>query len=128
MSDLELDVNLWGHIQAINNYADDVSKVNGFTQSPVIKMVALAEDLYKQLERVMEYTKFMEDEVKALEQYALDHYEEGGHWVYETHDKKDYQKILLRTFSLEQAKREIRDDWELTQEQYNEVRAAGGEY
>jgi hypothetical protein len=128
MDSLNFDVNLWGHIQAINNYADDVTKVDGFTQSPVIKMVALAEDLYKQLERVMEYTKFMEDEVKALEQYAHDHYEEGGHWVYETHDKEDYRKILLRTFSLEQAKREIRDDWELTQEQYNEVRAAGGEY
>ena len=29
-----------------------------------------------------------------LEQYALDNYKQGGHWVYETHGNEDYQEVL----------------------------------
>jgi len=29
-----------------------------------------------------------------LEAYALKHYEEGGHWVYETHEFPDYLDYL----------------------------------
>jgi hypothetical protein len=30
----------------------------------------------------------------ALEAYALKHYEDGGHWVYETHGREDYEQYL----------------------------------
>jgi len=33
-------------------------------------------------------------ETKILEAYALEHYEEGGHWVYETHEFADYLDYL----------------------------------
>jgi hypothetical protein len=32
--------------------------------------------------------------VAALEAYALKHYENGGHWVYETHGREDYEEYL----------------------------------
>jgi hypothetical protein len=32
--------------------------------------------------------------VAALEAYALKHYEDGGHWVYETHGFDDYLELL----------------------------------
>ena len=30
----------------------------------------------------------------ALEAYALKHYEDGGHWVYETYGREDYLELL----------------------------------
>ncbi len=54
----------------------------------------------------------MEDVFKTLEQFALDHYEEGGHWVYETHDKDDYQMVLDDAFGdIEKAKDILREYW-----------------
>jgi hypothetical protein len=32
--------------------------------------------------------------VAALEAHALKHYDEGGHWVYETHNTEDYVQFL----------------------------------
>ena len=32
--------------------------------------------------------------VATLEAYALKHYEDGGHWVYETHGSEDYEQYL----------------------------------
>jgi len=70
----------------------------------------------------MEYTQYMKDEVKALEDYARDHYEEGGHWVYETYDTEDYEKLLLSVSCIEDAKKQLKDFWELKQGVYEDVR------
>jgi hypothetical protein len=32
------------------------------------------------------------NELETLEQYALDHYEDGGHWIYETFSASDYAR------------------------------------
>jgi hypothetical protein len=69
----------------------------------------------------MEYSQYMKDEVQAMKDYARDHYDEGGHWVYETHDDKDYEEMLLASGSLEDAKRNLREFWLLKQEMYEDV-------
>lgn len=62
---------------------------------------------------------FCAPEIKQLEQFALDHYEEGGHWVAETYDKSDYARVLLSVGQhdtmdklVETAKTYLRRDWE----------------
>jgi hypothetical protein len=51
---------------------------------------------------------------KILQQYALDNYEEGGHWVYETHEAADYQEYLDEAKgSIAKAKKLVRDHWKL---------------
>ena len=58
---------------------------------------------------------FCIDAINALEQYALDHYEEGGHWVAECYDTADYMQVLEDTRGdLNEAKRLIKQDWERT--------------
>jgi len=52
-------------------------------------------------------------DVAALEQYALDNYGSGGHWVYETFSDLDYAEVLRECGSLEVAKRALKRDWEL---------------
>ena len=55
------------------------------------------------------------DAIRALEQYALDHYEEGGHWVAECFDVADYMQVLEDARGdLEEAKRLIKKNWERT--------------
>ncbi len=50
--------------------------------------------------------------MKALEQYAMDHYSEGGHWVFETYSDDDYQKVLDEAKGdIEAAKVEIKTQW-----------------
>jgi len=52
--------------------------------------------------------------VAALEQYASDNYEVGGHWVYETYDREEYEDVLKRNgFDLAKAKADIKEHWEL---------------
>jgi hypothetical protein len=52
--------------------------------------------------------------VEHLKQYALDHYEEGGHWVYETYSDNDYVEVLNEhSDDLEKALKDIRYHWEL---------------
>ena len=36
----------------------------------------------------------MTEAIAALQAYALKHYDEGGHWVYETHSHEDYEQFL----------------------------------
>ena len=55
--------------------------------------------------------------VEILKQYALDNYEEGGHWVFETYSDADYAKVLVEHQSVEAAKKAIKEDWELCVEQ-----------
>jgi len=52
--------------------------------------------------------------VAALEQYALSHYETGGHWVYETYSRSDYLEVLEDSGGdLAKAKDYIKEHWEL---------------
>jgi hypothetical protein len=66
-------------------------------------------------------TKSLDTLVVALEQYALSHYEQGGHWVYETYGRKDYLEAFERNgFDLDKAKGYIKRDWELAEMQCRE--------
>jgi hypothetical protein len=78
-------------------------------------------DLLKQFddEAVRTVTEFCNPEIKALEQFALDNYDAGGHWIVETYDPEDYALALLRQGSHETidllvaaAKEYLRRDWE----------------
>jgi hypothetical protein len=52
--------------------------------------------------------------IAELEQYALSHYEAGGHWVYETYSRKDYEDALNESGGdLAKAKQYIKEHWEL---------------
>lgn len=51
--------------------------------------------------------------VAALKQFALDHYEEGAHWVVETFGTGDYEQVLRAHSSLDAAKQDLKDYWEL---------------
>jgi hypothetical protein len=62
-------------------------------------------------------------DIKALETYALNNYDVGGHWVYETYGKGDYLSLLLAVDSLEEAKQYLKDYWEITQDQYEDISA-----
>ena len=65
----------------------------------------------------------MNEAHKALEQYALDNYEEGGHWVYETHGNRDYQDLLDEVGGdLSRAKEQMRAYWERMEERKNDCR------
>lgn len=56
----------------------------------------------------------MNEAMKALEQFALDNYEEGGHWVVETHVAQDYQEYLDEACgNVAKAKKLVRSYWEL---------------
>ncbi len=46
--------------------------------------------------------------VQQLKQYAIDNYNVGGHWAYETYDKDDYIEILQRSNTFDQAKAALR--------------------
>lgn len=50
--------------------------------------------------------------VKALKEYVLAHYEDGGHWVYETHGTGDYELVLSSCGSVEAAKADLKAYWE----------------
>lgn len=55
--------------------------------------------------------------IKALETYALENYNEGGHWVYETYDTADYQEFLDEANGdIEVAKANLKHYWELMTE------------
>lgn len=55
--------------------------------------------------------------VKALKEFALANYEQGGHWIYETYDDADYEAALAEAEGdLERAKEALKDTWTLFQE------------
>lgn len=66
-----------------------------------------------------------ETAIKALEQYALDHYAQGGDWVYETHDRADYLEYLTNAQgNLDDAKAAMKRYWTLTATIANDIRNA----
>lgn len=79
----------------------------------------MTEDFNPTDEAVVGVVNFCAPEIAQLEQFALDHYEKGGHWVYETHDKEDYARVLLQVGKhdtmdqlVESAKNYLRQHWE----------------
>jgi len=62
----------------------------------------------------------MTQEIQSLKQYALDNYEAGGHWVFETYSDAEYAKVLVVSQSIEAAKETIKRDWELCEERKQE--------
>ncbi len=60
----------------------------------------------------------MEGMIEELKGFALEHYEEGGHWVFETYDKNDYIEAITECKGdIKKAKAYIRNHWELIEEQ-----------
>ena len=56
--------------------------------------------------------------IQQLQQFAMDNYEAGGHWVVECWDSADYNDVLEECGGdVELAKARIQEDWELTNEQ-----------
>ena len=47
--------------------------------------------------------------IDQLKQYALDNYEAGGHWAFETFDDSRYIAIINRTKTLDEAKAALKD-------------------
>lgn len=65
----------------------------------------------------------MNEAQKALEQYALDNYEAGGHWVYETHTAEVYQEYLDEAGgNIAKAKKLVRAHWKFMQEMESNCR------
>lgn len=64
----------------------------------------------------------MEEMIKELKQFALDHYEAGGHWVVETYSKEDYIDVLTKTKTVVKAKKELKKYWKFINERQAECR------
>ena len=62
----------------------------------------------------------LSDEVAALKQYALDNYEVGGHWVFETYADLDYAEVVFEYPSLQAGKQALKEAWEGVEEQKRE--------
>jgi hypothetical protein len=50
--------------------------------------------------------------VEALKKFAVEHYEDGGHWVVETFSTDDWEWWLANSNSLEAAKVSLQGHWE----------------
>jgi hypothetical protein len=70
--------------------------------------------------RVKMEKRNLSDEVAVLKQYALDNYEAGGHWVFETYADLDYAEVVFEYPSLQACKEAIKEYWELCEEQKRE--------
>ena len=62
----------------------------------------------------------MNVEIEILKQYALDNYEAGGHWVFETYSDDEYAEVLARHPSIKAAKKALKEAWEFCTEQQQE--------
>lgn len=61
--------------------------------------------------------------IEELKKFALDNYNEGGHWVFECFDAADYQEYLDEAGGdLDRAREALRDHWALVEEQCQAVR------
>jgi len=60
----------------------------------------------------------------ALEEFAAANYEQGGHWVVETHELVDYvQALRAAGGDVEVAKADLRSGWELQTERAEDAQA-----
>jgi len=70
----------------------------------------------------------LQDAIMELEQYALEHYEQGGHWVCEGFDLIDYMDVLEHCRgNVPEAKAQVKKYWETIRERERES-AWGGEW
>lgn len=61
--------------------------------------------------------------VQALKRFVLDHYDEGGHWIYEPYSDFDYEVVLSdNNNDLELAKADLKAHWEWFNEREDECR------
>ena len=60
--------------------------------------------------------------IEALKKFAYDHYEEGAHWVVETFSDGDYEEVLRSFATVEEAKADLQDYWELMVEREMDCR------
>ena len=60
--------------------------------------------------------------VEALKKFAYDHYEEGAHWVVETFSDGDYEEVLRSFATVDEAKADLQDYWELMVEREMDCR------
>ena len=60
--------------------------------------------------------------VEALKKFAYDHYEEGAHWVVETFSDGDYEEVLRSFATVDEAKADLQDYWELMAEREADCR------
>jgi len=61
--------------------------------------------------------------IDELQQYLIDNYDEGGHWIYETYDRTDYEKILYECKGdLDEAVKELKARCELIEAQSHETK------
>lgn len=61
--------------------------------------------------------------IQELKKFALAHYEEGGHWVYECYENEELEGTLMRAGGdVELAKEYLRTYWEMVNEQQAETR------
>jgi hypothetical protein len=60
--------------------------------------------------------------VATLRQYALNNYEAGGHWAYETHEDADFQEYIDdANGNMKAAKRALREYWKLIESVGNDI-------
>lgn len=59
-------------------------------------------------------------EVEQLKKYALDNYEEGGHWIAETYSDLDYGESVFLSTSLQACKKEFKEYWEMMNQRERE--------
>lgn len=63
----------------------------------------------------------VQDKINALKQFALAHYDEGGHWIYECTADADYVRVLEEfDGDVERAKQMLKEDWEFKNERERE--------
>ena len=60
--------------------------------------------------------------VEALKKFAYERYEDGAHWVVETFSDSDYEEVLRSFATLEEAKADLQDYWELMAEREMDCR------
>lgn len=62
--------------------------------------------------------------ILKLKRWLLDNYEEGGHWIYETHADDEYL-INIREQGLTRYMAELSETWTVIDDVCEDVRAAG---
>ena len=60
--------------------------------------------------------------VEALKKFAYERYEDGAHWVVETFSDGDYEEVLRSFATLDEAKADLQDYWELMTEREMDCR------
>ena len=60
--------------------------------------------------------------IEALKKFAYERYEDGAHWVVETFSDGDYEEVLRSFATLEEAKADLQDYWELMAEREADCR------